>query len=198
MTSSTPQMTARERTACLFFMASIVFVGLSLILNVALEASGPMMAISIVSCLFAFLPFLSISLIRREKSSTNFGLYRARTYGVLFGVLLIFFIILGVLASDEIYGPDIPAGIVILIAGFLALAGSFVYPVIINRTLHPSSLPQSNSNASLTTQMQGTVYQTNEKEIIHEKEIIVKIRCQYCGNTFNEVLDQCPVCGAKK
>jgi hypothetical protein len=31
-----------------------------------------------------------------------------------------------------------------------------------------------------------------EKEIIHEKEVVVKIRCRYCQNTFNETIDNCP------
>ena len=29
------------------------------------------------------------------------------------------------------------------------------------------------------------------------KEIIVKVRCRYCGNTYDETVDQCPHCGAK-
>jgi len=33
------------------------------------------------------------------------------------------------------------------------------------------------------------------KEII--KEVIVKIRCDYCGNLFNEALDRCPTCGGR-
>ena len=33
-----------------------------------------------------------------------------------------------------------------------------------------------------------------EKEIIRE---IVKIRCSYCGNLYDEKLDRCPHCGGK-
>ena len=36
-----------------------------------------------------------------------------------------------------------------------------------------------------------------EKEIIREKEVIIKIRCSYCKNTYNEILDKCPHCGAR-
>ena len=36
-----------------------------------------------------------------------------------------------------------------------------------------------------------------EREIIREKEVIVKIRCPYCKTTFNETLDKCPNCGAR-
>jgi hypothetical protein len=36
------------------------------------------------------------------------------------------------------------------------------------------------------------------KEIIKEKEVITKIRCPYCQGSYNEILDNCPHCGAKK
>ena len=35
-----------------------------------------------------------------------------------------------------------------------------------------------------------------EKEVIREK-VVVKIRCRYCGNPYNETLDECPHCGAR-
>jgi hypothetical protein len=35
------------------------------------------------------------------------------------------------------------------------------------------------------------------KEIIKEKEVVTKIRCSYCNGVFNEILDNCPHCGAK-
>ena len=34
-----------------------------------------------------------------------------------------------------------------------------------------------------------------EREIVRE---IVKIRCSYCGNLYDEKLDKCPHCGGKK
>jgi hypothetical protein len=37
-----------------------------------------------------------------------------------------------------------------------------------------------------------------EKEIVREKEVIVKIRCQYCHNLFDETFDRCPHCNAKR
>lgn len=37
-----------------------------------------------------------------------------------------------------------------------------------------------------------------EREIIREKEVIVKVRCPYCRNLFDETLDKCPHCGAKR
>jgi hypothetical protein len=35
------------------------------------------------------------------------------------------------------------------------------------------------------------------KEIIKEKEVVTKIRCNYCKGAYNEILDTCPHCGAK-
>jgi hypothetical protein len=37
--------------------------------------------------------------------------------------------------------------------------------------------------------------ETETKEIIREKQVIVKIRCQYCSNLYDESLDKCPHCG---
>jgi rubrerythrin len=37
-----------------------------------------------------------------------------------------------------------------------------------------------------------------EKEIIREKEVIIKIRCEYCKRPFDETLDACPSCGARR
>ncbi len=36
------------------------------------------------------------------------------------------------------------------------------------------------------------------KEIIREKEVIVKVRCAYCNGLYDETLDACPSCGAKR
>jgi len=44
----------------------------------------------------------------------------------------------------------------------------------------------------------GTQQPTREREIIREKEVIVKIRCPYCRGTYDETLDECPHCGAKR
>jgi hypothetical protein len=35
------------------------------------------------------------------------------------------------------------------------------------------------------------------KEIIKEKEVVTRIRCPYCHGAYNEILDNCPHCGAK-
>jgi len=30
------------------------------------------------------------------------------------------------------------------------------------------------------------------------KEVVIKVRCQYCSNVFDETLDKCPYCGGKR
>ncbi len=35
------------------------------------------------------------------------------------------------------------------------------------------------------------------REVI-QKEVVVKIRCSYCGTLYDETLDKCPNCGAKR
>jgi hypothetical protein len=37
-----------------------------------------------------------------------------------------------------------------------------------------------------------------EKEIIREKEVIIKVKCPYCGKLYNETFDVCPHCGGKR
>ena len=37
--------------------------------------------------------------------------------------------------------------------------------------------------------------QTTREEAV-KREVIVKIRCGYCGAQFDETLDRCPNCGA--
>jgi hypothetical protein len=37
-----------------------------------------------------------------------------------------------------------------------------------------------------------------EKDVIIEKEVIVKVKCPYCGGLYDETLDTCPNCGAKR
>jgi rubrerythrin len=38
--------------------------------------------------------------------------------------------------------------------------------------------------------------QLSIREIIKEKEVIVKIRCPYCRTLYDETKDKCPTCGA--
>jgi len=39
---------------------------------------------------------------------------------------------------------------------------------------------------------------THSKEIINKKEVIVKVRCQYCNKLYDETLDNCPFCGGSR
>jgi predicted transcriptional regulator len=54
-----------------------------------------------------------------------------------------------------------------------------------------------NSTSYTTTKSPENVAQSTIKEIIRETKVIVKIRCQYCRNTYEEIRDKCPYCGAK-
>lgn len=44
-------------------------------------------------------------------------------------------------------------------------------------------------------QREGVQAVIKEREIIKE---IVKIRCPYCNNLYNEIEDKCPNCGGKR
>jgi membrane protein implicated in regulation of membrane protease activity len=50
-------------------------------------------------------------------------------------------------------------------------------------------MPQSRQPLDTQQQVVG--------EEMAKKEVIVKVRCSYCGNQFDETLDKCPYCGAK-
>jgi hypothetical protein len=39
---------------------------------------------------------------------------------------------------------------------------------------------------------------SEKKEIVREKEVIVKVRCPYCQGLYDELLDVCPRCGANR
>lgn len=40
-----------------------------------------------------------------------------------------------------------------------------------------------------------TQQQTVREEVV-KKEVIVKVKCSYCGGQYDETLDKCPNCGA--
>ena len=199
-TSNTVALTTREKTAMLLLIVSIVFVAFSVITNLLFEASGPMMAVSFAACVFSILPIMSILTIRKKKRDPELEFLRSkeqkeeklgrfnnsvRVPAVIFGLLMLLFTIGSALIAYEIYEPDIPGGIVLAFSGFLALGGAAFYQRDIS-SIPFSYLPPPPPPS------------THTKEIIREKEVIVKVRCQYCGNTFDETLDQCTTCGAKK
>jgi hypothetical protein len=55
-------------------------------------------------------------------------------------------------------------------------------------------------NEILSITQNGSREQPNHivtKEVIKEKEVITRVRCPYCRSAYNEILDNCPHCGAK-
>lgn len=197
-TKSKGNLTTREIAALILFIGSILFVGFSIVTNLIIEASDPMMAITFASLLFTILPILAIDRIRKRPPYTeifyltpeetridlNRLTNRVRGLGLIYGLLMLLFTVGGALTAYEIYEPDIPGGILIAISGLLSIGAAAFYRLELDPNIKYSNLPPPPH--------------IHEKEIIREKEILVKMRCQYCGNTFDEKLDQCPICGAKK
>jgi hypothetical protein len=204
---STAGVSKRNSMTMRLYMICIAFVGLSLITSLILGASEMMMVITFASLLLAIFPFIGINLARTGKTSvvsgfqesfktensdgsyTSHGEYvsgpvNARGMGAAFGILMLVFTIGAAAGSTEIYDLDIPGGILLAMSGFIALAGSAFYD---SKGKLESALPDPPPPPMM-----------HEKEIIREKEVVVKIRCRYCQNTFNETLDNCPMCGAKK
>jgi hypothetical protein len=191
-------LTIRERTALVLFIACIIFVIFSIIISLVIGASEPMMAITFASFLFTLLPIIAIRSIRKRppypkyfflhpddaKIRINKYANGVRAMGLIYGLLMLLFTVGGALTAYEIYEPDIPGGVLIAFSGLLAIGAAAFYKLELDQNMKYSDLPPPPP--------------VHEKEIIREKEVIIKIRCQYCGNTFNETLDQCPVCGAKK
>lgn len=71
---------------------------------------------------------------------------------------------------------------VISIAFFAAFFIFFIYGMLKGRK-------------TLEKTMSGYQPIVKEKEIVRE---IVKIRCSYCDNLYDEKLDKCPHCGGKR
>jgi hypothetical protein len=61
---------------------------------------------------------------------------------------------------------------------------AFIIFTLFTRSIFRTSIPTKPGNQPAVI----------EKEIIRE---IVKIRCPYCNNLYDEKLDKCPHCGAK-
>jgi hypothetical protein len=57
--------------------------------------------------------------------------------------------------------------------------------------------PQKTSHTTNNTKESDSNLILKEKTIVREKEVIVKIRCNYCRNLYLETNDNCPYCGAK-
>jgi hypothetical protein len=69
------------------------------------------------------------------------------------------------------------------------------------RTIFSKRAVRAEQNtASLVEELKSRVGATeitaeSVKEIIKEKTVIVKIRCPYCANLYDETLEKCPHCG---
>jgi hypothetical protein len=60
----------------------------------------------------------------------------------------------------------------------------------------PTNVQPASETSSSPIAKEAQEYE--KKEIIRMKEVIVKIRCPYCQSLYDETLDVCPRCGAKR
>jgi hypothetical protein len=67
----------------------------------------------------------------------------------------------------------------------------------INNFKPPPTSMQSEAETPLSP-VAEEIRVSEKKEIIREKEVIVKVRCPYCQGLYDELLDVCPRCGAKR
>jgi hypothetical protein len=58
--------------------------------------------------------------------------------------------------------------------------------------------PPEKQIAAQTPQLAANHHVIREKEIIREKQVIIKVRCRYCKGAYNEELDSCPHCGGTR
>jgi hypothetical protein len=88
-------------------------------------------------------------------------------------------------------------GIIILIFSiigvgtFLAFIGGIL--ALVYNPIAPIPPPPMQATTSATAPFHERVI----REEITKKEVIVKVRCNYCGTLYDETLDKCPHCGAK-
>lgn len=74
--------------------------------------------------------------------------------------------------------------------------------VDLSEILQQLGLKPKHAQAHAYPQAQGpptvSLHQVKEKGIVREKEVIIKVRCPYCQTFYDETLNQCPHCGAKR
>jgi hypothetical protein len=63
--------------------------------------------------------------------------------------------------------------------------------------LYKSVLEAKKSQKAQMSSALPLTSQSKYKEIIKEKEVIIKVRCSYCHNLYDETLDKCPHCGGR-
>jgi len=69
---------------------------------------------------------------------------------------------------------------------------NFTQHIVDDKWYHNKCVQRMQYLAQHKTQQQLTI----EKTIT--REVVVKIRCPYCNNLFDETLDKCPYCGGKR
>ena len=202
---SSPSPNQRNSLTIKLYMVSILLVILSALIGIVLESTEFMFIIIGASLLLTV--FLGAAIYSAKtgklmaysgfsetsKTYNSDGTYTshgnwvtdmvdARGYGAFFGILMIVFTLGAALGSWEIDPYDIPSGVVLFFSGVLALTGALLYK-------RSPDLPLT------TTRINQAV---SQKEIIKEKEVIIKVRCNYCQTPFDETLDNCPNCGARR
>ena len=203
MSSQNPSQ--RNALTIKLYLVSIALVVLSALIGLVLEATEFMFIIIGASLLLTV--FLGVGIYSAKtgklmaytgfsesyKTYNSDGTYTshgnwvtdnldARMYGAFFGILMIVFTLGAALGSWEIDPYDVPSGVVLFFSGVLALTGALLYK-------HSPSSPSTS----------GTIDSAvSHKEIIREKEVIIKVRCSYCQTPFDETLGNCPTCGARR
>jgi RNA polymerase subunit RPABC4/transcription elongation factor Spt4 len=106
-------------------------------------------------------------------------------FGLILMVVAFVLFIYGLAAS----APKPPAQVVTVSAPV-----QYGYPAMIHC---PQCRNLVAADANYCPKCGADVY-TRAKEVIKEKEVIVKLRCPYCNRLYNETEDSCPYCGGKR
>jgi transposase len=84
--------------------------------------------------------------------------------------------------------------VVMVVVAFLPILLISITAIIIIMVFLASRSIRSR-NKSLLPPPPPQMQQQTIREVVR-KEVIVKVRCSYCGAQFDETLDKCPNCGA--
>jgi Ca2+-dependent lipid-binding protein len=137
---------------------------------------------------------LTLTSLSQQKNKNK---KNTRTQTIYFSLQLKIRIDSGFMKSEIIY-------VVLLVLSFFVLTiflGFFGIPIFIilayfvYARLRRASKQQLRETASTLQETQPAKETQQDREIIREKEVIVKIRCSFCNNLYDETLDKCPHCG---
>ena len=98
--------------------------------------------------------------------------------GMLLLISYVFWLPIGFYLS-----PNYTADITVKVSWFVWLILTLIPYVAIVRRTRPK---------------EEQISKTHTLEFVKQKEVIIKVRCQYCNTAFDETLDKCPNCGAKR